>query len=84
VGKTQQLKYRARSGWLPYLEIAMGVFFSAMVLYAIETYNFLAVPFLMLFVGGYYWAGFSTLYEEYQSKQAWLRARKQALAEQES
>lgn len=84
VGKTQQVKYRARSGWLPYLEIAMGVFFSAMVLYAIETYNFLAVPFLMLFVGGYYWAGFSTLYEEYQSKQAWLRAQKQALAEQES
>lgn len=84
VGKTQQLKYRARSGWLPYIEIAMGVFFSAMVLYAIETYNFLAVPFLMLFVGGYYWAGFSTLYEEYQSKQAWLRAQKQALAEQES
>ncbi len=78
----QQAKYRRRSGWLPYTEIAMGTFFSAMVVYAFETFNFLAVPFLMLFVGGYFWAGFSTLWEEYKSKLAW--ERQQALARQEN
>jgi hypothetical protein len=31
------------------------------------------VPFQLLFVGGYYWAGFSTLWEEYQGKLAWQR-----------
>ena len=78
----QRAKYRRRSGLLPYAEIAMGVFFLAMVLYAFETYNFMAVPFLTLFVGGYFWAGFSTLWEEYRSKLAW--ERQQALARQEN
>ena len=51
------------------------LFFVWMILYAIDTYNFLAVPFLLLFVGGYYWAGFSTLWEEYRSKVAFDRAQ---------
>jgi hypothetical protein len=33
-------------------------------------------------VGGYYWAGFSTLWEEYQGKLAWQR--QQALVEASS
>lgn len=77
--RTKQ-SYRRRSGWLPYAEIAMGMFFLCMVLYAFETFNFLAVPFLMLFVVGYFWAGFSTLWEEYKSKLAWQK--QQALARQ--
>lgn len=84
VVKTQQVKYRRRSGWLPYSEIAMGTFFLAMVVYAVETYNFLAVPFLMLFVGGYYWAGFSTLWEEYQSKLAWQKQQALIAQQQEN
>jgi hypothetical protein len=36
------------------------------------------VPFLLLFVGGYYWAGSTTLWEEHQGKMAWQR--QQALA----
>ena len=47
-----------------------------MVAFAITTYNFLAVPFLGLFVAGYYWAGFSTLYSEQQDRMRWTRARK--------
>jgi len=73
--KPKATEYRRRSGWLPFLEIAAGSFFVWMILYAIDTYNFLAVPFLLLFVGGYYWAGFSTLLEEYQSKVAFDRAQ---------
>jgi cellulose synthase/poly-beta-1,6-N-acetylglucosamine synthase-like glycosyltransferase len=74
----QNIQYRRRSGWLPYAELAVGTYFMGMVVFAIESYNFLAIPFLLLFVGGYYWAGCTTLWEEYQGKLAWQR--QQALA----
>jgi cellulose synthase/poly-beta-1,6-N-acetylglucosamine synthase-like glycosyltransferase len=73
--KIQNESYRRRSGWLPYAELAMGGYFAYMVAYAIETWNFLAIPFLMLFVVGYWWAGFTTLYQEYQGKLQWQRER---------
>ena len=69
-------KYRRKSGWLPYLEIGFGLFFSGMTIYAVQTYNLLAVPFLLLFVGGYFWAGFATLYQEYQGRLRWLQQRR--------
>jgi hypothetical protein len=69
-------KYRRKSGWLPYMEIGIGTYFLGMVIYAIETLNFLTIPFLMLFVGGYYWAGFATLYQEYQGRLRWMRQRR--------
>lgn len=68
--------YRARSGWLPYIELAIGTYFVFMVAFAIDTMNYLSLPFLMLFVCGYYWAGFSTLYQEYQDRLQWQRARR--------
>ena len=80
--KLQNKKYRARSGWLPYLEIAVGTYFLAMTIFAISIYNFLSLPFLLLFVFGYYWAGFSTLYQEHQSRLQWLKARNLELAKQ--
>jgi hypothetical protein len=46
-----------------------------MVAFAVSTYNFPSIPFLSLFVGGYYWAGFGTLYQEYQGRLRWLRER---------
>jgi cellulose synthase/poly-beta-1,6-N-acetylglucosamine synthase-like glycosyltransferase len=73
-----KVNYRRRSGWLPYAELAFGSFFLFMVYYAIESFNYLAVPFLMLFVGGYFWAGLTTLWEEYQGKLAF--ERQQAMA----
>jgi hypothetical protein len=76
--KVRTTAYRRRSGWLPYVEILIGSYFVFMVDFAIDTYNYLAIPFLMLFVGGYYWAGFSTLYQEYRDKAAWQKARKLA------
>jgi hypothetical protein len=77
-------KYRRRSGWLPYAEILVGSYFAAMVGFAIETYNFFAIPFLMLFVCGYYWAGFGTLYQEQQGRLRWLKQQKLATARQAS
>ncbi len=73
------VKYRRRSGWLPYAELAVGTYFLAMVVFAIESMNYLSIPFLALFVGGYYWAGFTTLWAEYQGKLKW--EQQQALAE---
>jgi hypothetical protein len=53
-----------------------------MVVFAIQTFNFFSIPFLTLFVGGYYWAGFGTLYQEYQGRLQWLKQQKLALARQ--
>jgi hypothetical protein len=75
-------KYRRRSGWLPYAEILVGSYFVGMIAFAIQTYNFLSIPFLLLFVFGYYWAGFTTLYQEHQGRLQWLKQRKLELARQ--
>ncbi len=63
--------YRRRSGWLPFVEIACGIAFLVIVYLAIDSYNFLAVPFLALFVAGYLWAGFSTLIDELRARLRW-------------
>jgi hypothetical protein len=76
--RLEDIKYRRRSGWLPYAELAAGSYFLAMVIFAIESYNYLAVPFLLLFVGGYYWAGSTTLWQEYQGKLRWQRQLERA------
>lgn len=75
-------RYRSRSGWLPYAEILVGLYFVTMIVFAIETSNFFALPFLLLFVCGYWWAGFSTIYQEHQGRLRWLRERKLELARQ--
>ena len=89
IGGAQKVKlanatYRRRSGWLPYLELTMGTLFLAIVWYAIDSYNYLAIPFLALFVGGYYWAGVTTLWDEYQGKLAFERAREIAAQQVEA
>ena len=69
-------KYRRKSGLLPYIEIAVGTYFVLMIAFAIDTYNFFSIPFLLLFVAGYYWAGFGTLYQEQQNRLRWLKQRR--------
>ena len=75
--KAESVKtYRSRSGWLPWIELGLGGYFLFMVMYAFETYNFLAVPLLSVFVAGYWWAAFSTLSREVRDRLAWQRARR--------
>jgi hypothetical protein len=74
--KLETRRYRRKSGLLPYIEIAIGTYFVAMIAFAIETYNFFSIPFLLLFVAGYYWAGMGTLYQEQQSRLRWMRQRR--------
>ena len=69
-------QYRSRSGFLPWIELGLGAYFLLMVLYAIETLNYLAVPLLFVFVAGYWWAAFSTLNRDLRDRLAWQRARK--------
>jgi cellulose synthase/poly-beta-1,6-N-acetylglucosamine synthase-like glycosyltransferase len=74
-------KYRSKCGWMPLIELAAGTYFLAMVFYAAETYNFIAVPLLSIFVGGYYWSAFTKLHFELKNRLAWERARRLAQAE---
>jgi cellulose synthase/poly-beta-1,6-N-acetylglucosamine synthase-like glycosyltransferase len=71
-------KYRSKVGVLPWLELVLGTYFLAMVFYAIDTYNFLAVPLVSIFVAGYYWAAFAKLHFEWKNRMAWQRAQKLA------
>jgi cellulose synthase/poly-beta-1,6-N-acetylglucosamine synthase-like glycosyltransferase len=74
-------KYKRKSGWLPYFELACGSYFLYMCWFALSTSNYPTLPFLSLFVCGYYWAGFSTLYQEYQDR---LRYNRQTRLEFET
>jgi len=60
----------------------VGTYFLGMIAFAIETYNYLSIPFLALFVFGYYWAGFGTLYQEQQSRLRWLKQQRLAPVQQ--
>jgi cellulose synthase/poly-beta-1,6-N-acetylglucosamine synthase-like glycosyltransferase len=49
--------YRNPAGLLPYVEILLGLYFAATTAYAIQNENYVTVPFLLLFVGGYLYTG---------------------------
>jgi cellulose synthase/poly-beta-1,6-N-acetylglucosamine synthase-like glycosyltransferase len=53
--------YRKPAGWLPYIEVLLGIYFSATVVYAIQNENYATVPFLLLFVWGYFYTGLMSL-----------------------
>jgi len=72
-GVPLEVAYRRKSGWLPFAEIAMGIGFLAIVYYCIDVMNFFALPFLLIFVCGYFWAGFSTLWQEQKARLRFAR-----------
>jgi cellulose synthase/poly-beta-1,6-N-acetylglucosamine synthase-like glycosyltransferase len=53
--------YRRRLGWLPLLELLIGGYFALTVYYALENENYITVPFLLLFVLGYWYTGLMSL-----------------------
>lgn len=55
------MKYRKRLGWVPWVELAIGTYFAATVWYAIANENYVTVPFLFLFVMGYWYTGLMSL-----------------------
>jgi len=54
-------KYRRRLGWVPWVELLIGAYFAATVIYAIQNEKFITVPFLLLFVVGYWYTGLMSL-----------------------
>ncbi len=72
-------QYRFRAGWLPFVEVALGVAYVLTAAYAIDTYNFFAVPFLAIFAAGFFWAGFSVLHQEARNLLRFQRERRLAV-----
>ena len=54
-------KYRKRLGLVPWIELAIGTYFASTVVYAITNENYITVPFLALFVLGYWYTGLMSL-----------------------
>jgi len=54
-------KYRKRLGLVPWFELAIGTYFASTVVYAITNENYITVPFLALFVIGYWYTGLMSL-----------------------
>jgi len=59
--KSQAKVYRKRLGIVPWIELAIGCYFTATVWYAITSENYFTVPFLALFVFGYWYTGLLSL-----------------------
>jgi cellulose synthase/poly-beta-1,6-N-acetylglucosamine synthase-like glycosyltransferase len=54
-------KYRRRLGWIPWAELLIGSYFALTVYYALDNENYITVPFLLLFVIGYWYTGLMSL-----------------------
>jgi len=61
--RSQAKKYRKRLGIIPWIELAIGCYFAGTVYYAISTENYFTVPFLLLFVLGYWYTGFLSIFQ---------------------
>jgi len=59
--KSQAKKYRKRLGIIPWIELAIGSYFALTVWYAYSTENYFTMPFLILFVFGYWYTGLLSL-----------------------
>jgi cellulose synthase/poly-beta-1,6-N-acetylglucosamine synthase-like glycosyltransferase len=54
-------KYRRRLGWVPWVELLIGCYFVAAINYAVQNDNYFTVPFLIIFVVGYWYTGLMSL-----------------------
>ncbi|HEY7617467.1 MAG TPA: cellulose synthase family protein [Terriglobales bacterium] len=54
-------QYRKRLGWVPWVELLIGGYFALTVYYAMDNENYITVPFLILFVVGYWYTGLMSL-----------------------
>src|SRR5580704_12201579 len=59
--KVRANKYRRRLGWVPWAELLIGCYFALTVYYAVDNENYITVPFLFLFVVGYWYTGLMSL-----------------------
>jgi hypothetical protein len=64
VPRAKAASYKRKAGWLPCIELLVGTFFLCTVYYGIDSHNYLTVPFLCVFVMGYYYTGFMSLLQD--------------------
>src|SRR2546421_4502055 len=57
IDRMRAKKYRRRLVWVPWLELLIGGYFALTVFYAVVNENYITVPFLILFVLGYWYTG---------------------------
>ena len=60
---TAAKKYRKRLGIVPWIELAIGCYFFMTIWYAWVNANYFTIPFLLLFVIGYWYTGFLSLFQ---------------------
>jgi cellulose synthase/poly-beta-1,6-N-acetylglucosamine synthase-like glycosyltransferase len=54
-------KYRKRLGVIPWIELLIGCYFALTIWYAVDNENYVTIPFLVLFVFGYWYTGLMSL-----------------------
>ena len=59
--RSHAAKYRKRLGIVPWLELLIGCYFALTIGYAILNENYFTIPFLLLFVVGYWYTGLLSL-----------------------
>jgi cellulose synthase/poly-beta-1,6-N-acetylglucosamine synthase-like glycosyltransferase len=59
--KVRASNYRRGLGWVPWVELVIGCYFAMTVYYAVDNENYITVPFLVLFVLGYWYTGLMSL-----------------------
>jgi cellulose synthase/poly-beta-1,6-N-acetylglucosamine synthase-like glycosyltransferase len=61
--KVRANNYRRGLGWVPWVELLIGCYFAMTVYYAVDNENYITVPFLILFVAGYWYTGLMSLFQ---------------------
>ena len=61
--KSQATKYRKRLGIVPWIELTIGCYFAMTIWYAWTNENYFTIPFLLLFVIGYWYTGLLSLFQ---------------------
>jgi cellulose synthase/poly-beta-1,6-N-acetylglucosamine synthase-like glycosyltransferase len=61
--RSQAAKYRKRLGMVPFVELLIGCYFALTIWYAISNENYFTIPFLVIFVIGYWYTGLMSLLE---------------------
>ena len=59
--KSQAAKYRKRLKLVPWIELFLGFYFLAAIIYTFSNHNYFTAPFLILFVIGYWYTGLMSL-----------------------
>jgi cellulose synthase/poly-beta-1,6-N-acetylglucosamine synthase-like glycosyltransferase len=54
-------KYRKRLNFAPWIELLIGAYFALAIVYCVINQNYFTAPFLILFVGGYWYTGLMSL-----------------------